>query len=106
MVMHHVPVERCADILESMSGIRRSDGWVHALLGHAARAVAAANTTIRALIILAGVICGDETADLLLGRDDDLRWRAETAARTERRLRAVVHDLVRQSLLDGHETPP
>jgi transposase len=53
MVMHHVPVERCADILESMSGTRPSDGWVHTLLGHAARAVAAANKTIRALIILA-----------------------------------------------------
>jgi transposase len=61
MVMHHVPVERCADILESMSGTRPSDGWVHALLARAARAVAAANTTIRALIILARVVCGDET---------------------------------------------
>ena len=61
MVMHHVPVERCADILESMSGTRPSDGWVHALLGRAAAAVAAANMTIRALILLAGVICGDET---------------------------------------------
>ena len=40
-------------------------------------------------------------ADLLPGRD--LRWRAETAVRTERRFKAVVHDLVRQSLLDGHE---
>jgi transposase len=61
MVMHHVPVERCADIIESMAGTRPSDGWVHALLGRAARAVAAANKTIRALIILARVICGDET---------------------------------------------
>ncbi len=61
MVMHHVPVERCADILESMTGTRPSDGWVHALLGRAARAVAAANKTIRALLILARVICGDET---------------------------------------------
>ena len=61
MVMHHVPVERCADILESMSGTRPSDGWVHALLASAAKAVAAANKTIRALIILARVICGDET---------------------------------------------
>jgi transposase len=61
MVMHHVPVERCADILESMSGTRPSDGWVHGLLERAARAVAAANKTIRALIILARVICGDET---------------------------------------------
>jgi hypothetical protein len=54
-------VERCADILESMTGTRPSDGWVHALLGRAARAVAAANKTIRALIILARVVCGDET---------------------------------------------
>ena len=53
MVMHHVPVERCADILESMSGTRPSDGWVHKLLERAARAVAAANRAIRALIILA-----------------------------------------------------
>jgi transposase len=61
LVMHHVPVERCADILESMSGTRPSDGWVHALLDRAAKAVAAANKTIRALILLARVICGDET---------------------------------------------
>ncbi len=61
MVMHHVPVERCAGILESMSGTRPSDGWVHALLDRAAKAVAAANKTIRALILLARVVCGDET---------------------------------------------
>jgi transposase len=61
MVMHHVPVERCADIIESMSGTRPSDGWVHALLARAATAIAAANKTIRALILLARVICGDET---------------------------------------------
>jgi uncharacterized coiled-coil protein SlyX len=61
MVMHHVPVQRCADIIESMSGTRPSDGWVHALLARAAKAVAAANKTIRALILLARVICGDET---------------------------------------------
>ncbi|MGB7018864.1 MAG: transposase, partial [Xanthobacteraceae bacterium] len=60
-VMHHVPVERCADILGSMSGTRPSGGWVHALLARAAAAVAAANKTIRALIILARVVCGDET---------------------------------------------
>jgi transposase len=47
MVMHHLPVERCADILGSMSGTRPPDGWVHALLARAATA----NTTIRALII-------------------------------------------------------
>jgi hypothetical protein len=43
------------------------------------------------------------TAFLLPGEEDDLRWRAEAAARTERRLRMIVHDLVRQSLLDGRE---
>jgi transposase len=61
MVMHHVPAGRCADILESMSGTRPSDGWVHALLSRAAAAVAAANKVIRGLILLARVICGDET---------------------------------------------
>ena len=61
LVMHHVPVERCADILESMSGTRPSGGWVHNLLDRAARAVVAANKAIRALIILARVVCGDET---------------------------------------------
>jgi hypothetical protein len=40
---------------------------------------------------------------LLPGHEDDLRWRAQAAARTERRLRTTVRDLVRQSLLDGHE---
>lgn len=40
---------------------------------------------------------------LLPGREDELRYRAEAAARTERRLRPLVHDLIRKSLLDGHE---
>ncbi len=61
LVMHHVPVERCADLIESMAGTRPSDGWVHTLLDRAARAVAAANKAIRALILLARVVCGDET---------------------------------------------
>ncbi len=48
MVMHHVPVERCPDIIESMSGTRPSDGWVHGLLARAAQAVSAASQAIRA----------------------------------------------------------
>jgi transposase len=44
-----------------MTVTRPGDGWVHGLLGRAARAVAAASKTIRALIILARVVCGDET---------------------------------------------
>jgi len=43
------------------------------------------------------------TGNLLPGHEDELRWRAEAAARAERRLRTTVHELVRQSLLDGHE---
>jgi hypothetical protein len=43
------------------------------------------------------------TGDLLPGREVDLRWRAEDAARTERRLGVIVHRLVRASLLDGRE---
>jgi hypothetical protein len=61
MVVHHVPVERCAGILESLSGIRPSDGFVHSLLARAAKAVRGVNMLIRALIVTAAVICADET---------------------------------------------
>ena len=40
---------------------------------------------------------------LLPRREDEQRYRAEEAARIERRLRPIVHDLIRHSLLDGHE---
>lgn len=43
------------------------------------------------------------TDDLLPGREDELRWNAEHAVRTERRLRATVRSLLRNSLLDGRE---
>jgi Transposase IS66 family/Family of unknown function (DUF6444) len=61
MVIHHVPVERCAGILESPSGIRPSGGFAHSLLARAAQAVRHVNMLIRALVITAGVICADET---------------------------------------------
>src|SRR5258708_14124268 len=51
MVMHHVPLERGADIIESMSGIRPSHGWVHSLLERAPQAAPAANKPIPALTI-------------------------------------------------------
>ncbi|WP_462188647.1 MULTISPECIES: hypothetical protein [unclassified Frankia] len=37
------------------------------------------------------------------GQEDKLRWRAESATRAERTLRAAVHRLVGESLLDGQE---
>jgi transposase len=61
MVAHHLPVHRCAELIESLSGARPSPGFVHAMIGRAAAAVAAANKLIRALIILARVVCADET---------------------------------------------
>jgi hypothetical protein len=33
--------------------------------------------------------------DLMPGHEDDLRWRAESAVRNERRLRATVRSLLR-----------
>jgi len=61
LVAHHVPVERCAGIIEALTGTRPSDGWVHAMIARAAKAVRGANMLIRALVITASVLCADET---------------------------------------------
>ena len=61
LVMHHVPVERCAGVIEAIAGVRPSDGWVHSLLERAAGAVRGACLLIRALVVTASVICADET---------------------------------------------
>jgi hypothetical protein len=61
MVAHHVPVERCAEIIASLSGTRPSDGFVHAMLARAAKAVRHVNMLIRALVITAAVLSADET---------------------------------------------
>lgn len=61
LVVHHVPVERCAQVIEALTGARPSDGFVHAMIARAARAVRWANAVIRALVITAGVLCADET---------------------------------------------
>jgi hypothetical protein len=37
------------------------------------------------------------------GREDQLRWRAESAVRDERRLRVIVRSLIQGPLLDGRE---
>ncbi len=61
MVAHAVPVHRCAELIESLTGARPSAGFVHSMIRRAAAAVAGANKLIRALIILAHVACADET---------------------------------------------
>ena len=61
LVMHHVPVERCAGIIEALTGTRPSDGFVHGMIARAAQAVRGASMLIRALVITASVLCADET---------------------------------------------
>jgi transposase len=61
MVAHAVPVHRCADLIESLTGAKPSPGFVHGMIARAAAAVARANRLIRALIILSHVVCADET---------------------------------------------
>jgi hypothetical protein len=61
LVMHHVPVERCADVIGALTGTRPSDGFVHAMIARAAKAVRGACMLIRALVITAAVLCADET---------------------------------------------
>jgi transposase len=61
MVAHAIPVHRCAELIESLTGARPSAGFVHGMLARAAAAVREVNALIRALIILAHVVCADET---------------------------------------------
>jgi transposase len=61
LVMLHVPVERCAQIVEALTGTRPSDGFVHSMIARAARMVRGVNMLIRALVITASVISADET---------------------------------------------
>jgi transposase len=58
---HAVPVHRCAELIEALTGAKPSPGFVHAMIARAAAAAAGANKAIRALIILAHVISADET---------------------------------------------
>ena len=61
LAAHAIPVHRCAELTEALTGAKPSPGFVHSLLGRAAAAVRHANQLIRALIITAAVICADET---------------------------------------------
>jgi transposase len=61
LVVHFVPVHRVVDILTSLTGAKPSAGFVHSLLRRAAKALAACDFAIRALITLTYVICCDET---------------------------------------------
>jgi len=58
---HAIPVHRCAELIEALTGAEPSPGFVHSVIARAAAAMAVANTAIRALIIFAHVISADET---------------------------------------------
>jgi len=58
---HAIPVHRTAELIEALTGARPSPGFVHGMIARAAAVVAEANKAIRALIILAHVVCADET---------------------------------------------
>ncbi|HEY1920226.1 MAG TPA: transposase [Streptosporangiaceae bacterium] len=58
---HAIPVHRCAELIEALTGAEPSPGFVHQMIARAAAAVAGANMAIRALIILAHVVSADET---------------------------------------------
>jgi transposase len=58
---HAIPVHRCAELIEALTGAQPSPGFVHSMIARAAAAVAQANKAIRCLIILAHVICAEET---------------------------------------------
>jgi hypothetical protein len=61
MAVHALPVHRCAELAGALTGAQPSPGFVHSMIARAAAAVAAANTAIRCLIILAHVVSADET---------------------------------------------
>jgi transposase len=58
---HAIPVHRCAELIEALTGAEPSPGFVHSMIARAAAAVAQANAAIRCLIILAHVVSADET---------------------------------------------
>ena len=61
MVGHAVPVHRCADLIESLTGAKPSAGFVHGMLARAAAAVKTVNMLIRSLVIASPAVCCDET---------------------------------------------
>jgi hypothetical protein len=61
MAAHHVPVHRCAELIETLTGAKPSPGFVHGLLARAAAAIGPATMLIRSLVIAAPAVCCDET---------------------------------------------
>ena len=82
MAAHAIPVHRCAELIEALTGASPSPGFVHGMLARAAAAVRYANALIRALIITAAVICADETP-IRVGPGPKTRKKYLLVARTD-----------------------
>jgi transposase len=61
MVVHFVPVKRCVELLESLTGAVPSAGFVHGMLERAAGLLGEVDKRIRALITCAYAVACDET---------------------------------------------
>lgn len=61
MVAHHIPVQRCVALLESLTAAAPSVGFVHGMLARTAGLVAEVDKRIAALVTMAYVVCCDET---------------------------------------------
>jgi transposase len=61
LVVHALPVARAADLIADVTGARPSTGFVHNLLGRAAKALARPVEAIKAGLRRAGVVHFDET---------------------------------------------
>lgn len=61
MVVHHLPVHRCRQLLTALTGAEPSVGFVHGLLARTSKVLRVADARIRTLITLARVVCMDET---------------------------------------------
>jgi transposase len=61
MVVHAIPVQRCVQLVESLTGAAPSVGWVHGLLTRTAGALVEVDKLIRTLLTVAYAVCCDET---------------------------------------------
>ena len=61
MVVQFIPVQRCVQLLESLTGATPSAGFVHGMLKRTAGLLAEVDQRIRGLITLAYAVCADET---------------------------------------------
>jgi transposase len=61
MVVQFIPVQRCVELLESLTGATPSAGFVHGMLQRTAGLLAEVDKRIRGLITLAYAVCADET---------------------------------------------